>query len=98
VSWFSWKKNSMALSSVEAKYMAASQASCEVLWLCKMLVGFFGMQLRPTMIYCDNHSCIKLSENLVFHVRSKNIEIRYHFKCDYVQRGFVELQYISTEE
>jgi hypothetical protein len=50
------------------------------------------------VIYCDNQSCIKLSENPFFHDRSKHIEIRYHFICDYVQRGAVELQCISTEE
>jgi hypothetical protein len=98
VSWFSWKQKSVALSSAEAKYMAASQASCEALWLRKMLIGLFGVQLRPTMIYCDNQSCIKLSENPVFHDQSKHIKIRYHFIRDYVQRGAVELHYISTEE
>jgi hypothetical protein len=98
VSWFSRKQKSVALSLVEAEYMVASQASCEALWLRKMLIGLFGVQLRPTVIYCDNQSCIKLSENPIFHDRSKHIEIRYHFICDYVQRGVVELQYISTEE
>jgi hypothetical protein len=88
----------VALSSAEAEYMAASQASCEALWLRKMLVRLFGVQLRPTVIYCDNQSCIKLSENPIFHDLSKHIEIRYHFIRDYVQRGAVELQYISTEE
>ena len=44
----------MALSSVEAEYMVANQASCEALWIHKLLVGLFGVQLRPTMIYCDN--------------------------------------------
>jgi hypothetical protein len=78
--------------------MAAIQASCEALWLCKMLIGLFGVQLRPTMIYCDNQSCIKLLENPVFHDRSKHINIWYHFIRDCVQRGAVELQYISTEE
>jgi hypothetical protein len=63
-----------------------------------MLVGLFGVQLRLIVIYCDNQSCIKLSENPVFHDRSKHIEIRYHFIRDYVQRGAVELQYISIEE
>jgi hypothetical protein len=98
VSWFSQKQKSVALSSAEAGYMAASQASCEALWLRKMLIGLFGVQLRPTVIFCDNQSCIKLSKNPVFHNRSKHIEIRYHFIRDYVQRGAVELQYISTEE
>jgi energy-converting hydrogenase A subunit M len=50
------------------------------------------------VIYCDNQSCIKLSKNPVFHDWSKHIEIRYHFIRDYVHRGAVELQYISTEE
>ena len=84
VSWFSQKQKSVALSSAEAEYMAASQASCEALWLCKMLVGLLIVQLSPTMIYCDNQSCIKLSENPFFHDRSKHIEIRYHFIHDYV--------------
>jgi hypothetical protein len=98
VSWFSQKQKLVALSSAEAEYMAASQASCEALWLRKMLVGLSSVQLRPTVIYCDNQSCIKLSENPIFHDQSKHIEIRYHFICDYVQRGAVELQYVSTEE
>jgi hypothetical protein len=43
VSLFSRKKKSVALSFVEAEYMAASQVSCESLWLCKLLVGLFGV-------------------------------------------------------
>jgi hypothetical protein len=30
--------------------MAANRANCEALWLRKMLVGLFGVQLRPTVI------------------------------------------------
>ena len=78
--------------------MATSHASYEAIWHRKMLVGLFGQRLRPTIIYCDNQSCIKLTENPVFHDRSKNIEIRYHFIRDYVQGGTVKLKYISTYE
>jgi hypothetical protein len=42
VSWFSRKQKSVALSSAEAEYVAASQATCEDIWLRKMLVGLFG--------------------------------------------------------
>jgi hypothetical protein len=88
----------VASSSEEAEYMPASQASCEALRLHKLLVGLFGVQLRPTLIYCDNQSCIKLSKNPFFHDMFNHIEIRYHFIRDYVQRGIVELQYISIED
>ena len=56
------------------------------------------METRPTIIECDNQSYIKLSQNPVFHDRSKHIEIRYHFIRDYVQRGVVPLQYVSIDE
>jgi hypothetical protein len=79
ISWYSRKQKSVALSSAEAEYMAASQASCEAIWLQKMLVNLFETDLVPTTNFCDNQSCIKLSENPVFHDRSKHIEIRYHF-------------------
>eukprot|EP00253_Pinus_taeda_P034944 PITA_34944 len=82
VSWFSKKQKSVALSSAEAEYMAASQARSEALWFRKMLRGLFGQMLRPTTIYCDNQSCIKLFENPVFHDLSKYIEVRYHFIRD----------------
>jgi hypothetical protein len=98
VLWFSKKHKSVALSFVEAEYMVASLASCEAIWLRKMLVGLFGQQLYPTVIHCENQSCIKLSENPVFYDRLKHIEIRYHFIRDCVQKGSVKLQYVPTGE
>eukprot|EP00253_Pinus_taeda_P002671 PITA_02671 len=77
VSWYNRKQISMALSSAEAMYMAASLVACEAIWMRKILVGLFGSHLEPTVIYCDNQSCIKISANLVFHDRSKHIDIRY---------------------
>ena len=42
VSWFSRKQKSVALSSTEAEYIAASMATCEAIWLQKLLVALFG--------------------------------------------------------
>ena len=50
------------------------------------------------MIHCDNQSCIKLSKNLVFHDKSKHIEIKYHFIVYKIHKGAVKLQYIFTNE
>jgi hypothetical protein len=84
ISWFSWKHKSMALSSAEAEYMATSLAACEALWLRKLLLGLFRQEIKATVIHCDNQSCINLSENPVFHDRSKHIDIRYYFIQDCV--------------
>ena len=63
-----------------------------------MLSGLFDLQLEATWIYCDNQSCIKLSENPVFHDKSKHIEIKYQYIHDMVEKGVVELLYIATEQ
>ena len=51
-----------------------------------------------TVIHCDNKSCINMSENPVDHDRSKHIDTRYHYIRDMVQKGAVQLQYLSTDE
>jgi hypothetical protein len=67
-------------------------------WFQKLLARLFDLELEPTLIHYDNQSCIKLSENHVFHDKSKHIEIKYHYIRYMVQRGVVEIQYISTDE
>ena len=54
--------------------------------------------LDTAVILCDNQSGIRLSENPVFHDRSKHIDIRYHFIRDMVQRGAVRLDHIGIDE
>ena len=54
--------------------------------------------MDATCIHCDNQSGVKLSENPVFHDKSKHIEIKYHYIKDMVQRGAVKLQYVAMEE
>jgi hypothetical protein len=67
-------------------------------WPHKLVSRLFDQVLDSTVIYCDNQSYVKLLENLVFHDRSKHIEINYYFFHDKVQRGEEVLQYISTDE
>jgi hypothetical protein len=77
ISWASRKHKSFSLNTIEAKYIAASDACTEEMWLCKLVSGLFDQVLDSNVIYCDNQSCVKLSENPVFHDRSKHIEIKY---------------------
>jgi hypothetical protein len=98
ISWLSRKQTSVPLSTLEAEYITASVASHEAVWLQKLLAGIFDLELDPTLILCDNQSCVKPTKNLVFHDRYKHIEIKYHYIWDMVERRVVELQYMSTDE
>ena len=98
ISWFSRKQSSVALSTVEAKYIAACSASCEAIWLRKLMSGLFNLELDTTVILCNNQSCIKMTENPVFHDKSKHIEIQYFYIRDMIQKGAIKLQYVSIDE
>eukprot|EP00253_Pinus_taeda_P004262 PITA_04262 len=76
ISWMSMKQKSVALSITEAEYIVASMASFEAVWLQNLFSELFGFTLDTTVILCDNQSGIRLSENPVFHDRSKHIDIR----------------------
>ena len=84
VSWFSKKKSSVALSSTEVEYIASSLGAREAVWIRKLLADLFKRPLKPTVIHCDNQSCIKLLANPTFHNCSKHIEIPYHYIRDMV--------------
>jgi len=94
ISWCSRKQKSIALNSAEAEYMVANKTMCEAIWLKNLLVSLFSKRMEVPNIFCE--SCIKLSENPVFHDRLKYIDIRCHFIRDSVQRGEIQLQYVST--
>jgi hypothetical protein len=70
----------------------------EAVWLHKLVSRLYDQVLDSTMIYCDDQSCVKLLENLMFHDRLKHIEIKHYFLRDKVHRGEVVLHYISTDE
>jgi len=73
-------------------------ACCEVVWLRKLFSELFEHMLDTTSIFCDNQTGIRLSGNLLFHEHSKNIDIRYHFIWDMVQRRATSLQHIRMDE
>ena len=78
ITWSSKKQNSVALSTVEAEYMALSVATQEAIWL-RQLEELGMKDAGPTLIYEDNQGAISMAKNPVFHKRTKHIQIRYHF-------------------
>ncbi len=78
ISWSSRRQTTVAASTTEAEYMAAAHATKEALWLRKLCTD---LQLAdgPVNIYSDNQSAIKLLKNPIASMRSKHIDVIYHF-------------------
>jgi hypothetical protein len=96
VSWKSKLQPTVCLSSSEAEYVALSATSQEVVWLRKILFELGHDQSSPTVVFEDNQGAIALSENPVFHARTKHISIRHHYIRELVSMGIIQVQYIST--
>lgn len=97
ISWSSKKQSVVALSTAEAEYVAANSATCEALWLTKIMKDLGFKNLEPIVLNEDNQACIFMSRNPETK-RTKHIDIRYHFIRDCVWNQQIELKYIPTNE
>jgi len=104
VSWASKLQKTVALSTMEAEYMALCEASTEAVWLDKliqrvtMLVRQSDNLVGPVNIKVDNSGCIDFAKNPVEHKRTKHIDIRYHFVRDAITTDKVILEHYPTDE
>jgi len=98
VTWQSKRQPTVALSTTEAEYMAATQAAKESVWITAFLHDLHFKIRKPGLIYGDNQGSIKLALNSQFHGRTKHIAIQHHFIRDLISAKEVTLEYISTKE
>jgi hypothetical protein len=67
ISWYSRKQFSIAPSMAEAEYIVACSASCEAIWLQRLLTNLFDLEMEATMILCDNQSCMDMMCSIMSH-------------------------------
>ena len=67
VSWRSRKQSVLVDSTIEAEYVAAAEATKEIVWLRKILEDLQMKQMHPNPLMIDNTSAIKLTKNQKFH-------------------------------
>lgn len=98
ISWTSERQKSVSISTMEAEYIAASEATRELVWLNRLFGEILAKNVNESILFMDNQSAIRLIKNPEFHKRSKHIDVRYHFiREKYEQNEFV-LEYISSKE
>jgi hypothetical protein len=97
VCWSTKKQKTVAKSSTESEYMAASEAACEAIWLRTWLKEVFNQEICIKM-FCDNQSAIALSKNDTFHQRTKHIDIAYHFIREKVDANQIKIEFVPTKE
>ncbi|GKE66063.1 hypothetical protein Tco_1520224 [Tanacetum coccineum] len=104
INWGLWylKDTAMALTAyadadhAEAEYISMSGCYAQILWMRSQLTDY-GFAFNKIPLYYDNRSAIALCCNNVQHFRSKHIDIRHHFIREQVEKGVIELYFVSTD-
>ena len=87
---------SVALSTTEAEFLAASEAAREVIWLARLFDDLTVLTKVPTL-HIDNQSAIKLIKNPEFHYKTKHIDICYCFTREKFREDKLEIDYVCTD-
>jgi hypothetical protein len=98
ISWSAQKQATVSRSSTEAEYKALANATVEVMWVQKLLKELKVAHPTTARLWCDNLDAKYLSENPMFHARTKHIEIDFHFVREQVAHKLLEVRFISTAD
>ncbi|GJW80522.1 putative reverse transcriptase, RNA-dependent DNA polymerase [Tanacetum coccineum] len=96
ISWQCKKQTVVANSTIKAEYVAASTCCGQVLWIQNQMLDY-GYNFMNTKIFIDNESTICIVKNLVFHSKTKHIEIRHHFIRDLYDKRLIQVIKIHTD-
>jgi hypothetical protein len=97
IAWRSKRQSCVTLSTTEAEYVAASEATREAVWLKRLLNEIEHVEKKAITLNCDNQSTIRLVWNPEFHQRTKHIETKYHFIRERQEEEEIKIIYIDTQ-
>ncbi|GKA75612.1 putative ribonuclease H-like domain-containing protein, partial [Tanacetum coccineum] len=83
-------------STTGAEYVAAANCCGQVLWIQNQMLDY-GLNFMNTKICIDNESTICIVKNLVFHSKTKHIDIRHHFIRDSYEKRLIQVIKIHTD-
>jgi hypothetical protein len=95
ISWISKLQKVVALSTTKAEYVAATEASKEMIWLQRFMEEL-GKKQENIRLYCDSESAINIAKNSAFRSKINHIQLRYHFIRSILEDGNLKMEKIHT--
>lgn len=98
MAWSSRRQLCIALSTMEAEYVAACEAIKEGVWLRCLFREIKPEWCRPLPLLRDNLPCIDLVKNQKIHQKTKHRDVRYHFIQTQQEANRIDVKYVPTAE
>jgi len=98
ISWRTKKQLIVSRSSFEAEYHALASATCELQWILYLLKDLNIQCSKLPVLFCDNQSALHIAANLVFHERTKHLEIDCHLVRGKLQAGVMKLLPVTSQD
>jgi hypothetical protein len=100
VSWKSSKQDTIADSTTEAEYIAASEAAKEAVWIRKFLdeLGVVPSISVPIDIYCDNNGAIAQAKEPSSSSKSRHVMRKYHLIRRIITMGDIRMCKVHTDD
>jgi hypothetical protein len=98
VTWSSKRQATVALSTVEAEYVAMSRCAQQMVWMHSWLSEAEIEYTLPGLIKGDNRGAIALTKNTKDHGKVKHIDIRHHYIRDLLKAGKIILEQVSSAD
>ena len=97
ITWNSRKQKAVARSSTKAEYMALSSAATDLMWVQHLLIEIGISIFQPQLLWSDNLGAQALACNLVYHARTKHIELDVHFIRNLISEHKLKVRYVPTK-
>ena len=100
VVWKSFKQSTMADSTTETEYIAASETAKEAVWIRKFVedLGVVPSVAGPIALHCDSTGAIAQAIEPRSHSKSKHVLRKYHLIREIIQRNEIVIEKIPSED
>ena len=98
VTWSSKRQATVALSTIEAEYVAMSRCAQQMVWMQSWLDEVEIPHTLPGWIKGDNRGAIALTKNTKDHGKVKHIDIRHHYIRELIRSEAIKMEYVSSTD
>ncbi|GKB46838.1 hypothetical protein Tco_0897591 [Tanacetum coccineum] len=100
VDWKCSKQSTTTMYATEAKYIAASKAAMEAVWIRKFIsgLGILPTINKPIGMFCDNSAALHFANEPGVQKGTRHYHRRYHYVCEGIALGEIRFLKVHTDE